>query len=494
MALISILAAAETGRSATRDRSERLLMVLESGASRLRREIVEDQTTVVSSAVAQADDSAVRDPEECRRVVERLRARHAGRVAFVIADSAGGAVCALNWTAVVPTPGRDEQQIDIVDGALRLTQRAGRGWTIGLSYPAAELRRMSGAVPLEGSMRLAVQTTTGELLLENSLGRAATLLGRSDLSVNLTGYDLTLSAAVPELPPTAAQLVAILLPILMLIGSAAIGWLLVHRLFVRQLAFLSQEVAAYRPGALISLGNEGRAGATEVHELGTALHDLSALVAANIANVEAGLERQTALTREVHHRVKNNLQVIASLISLHSRAADDPVARAAYRAIQRRVDALSVVHRNHYAGTEVSTGVSLSALISELASSLESSAETEAEGFSIVVSLEPASVSQDTATSLAFLLTELTEMAMTVDGGRMLAVDTATVDDGATVRLTLRSGGFIDSPELTEQLDRRYGRVMSGLSRQLRTPLEHDGQAGTYAIQAPTLRPDSPPV
>ena len=89
-------------------------------------------------------------------------------------------------------------------------------------------------------------------------------------------------------------------------------------------------------------------------------------VARHEADLEAAVVRQTRLVREVHHRVKNNLQVVASLLNLHSRGSPNEEVAAAYASIQRRVDALAVVHRNHYAELEENRGVALKSLITEL--------------------------------------------------------------------------------------------------------------------------------
>ena len=86
------------------------------------------------------------------------------------------------------------------------------------------------------------------------------------------------------------------------------------------------------------------------------------------------LEGQRRLVREVHHRVKNNLQVVASLLNIHGRSAETAEARAAYDGIGRRVGALSIVHRNHFAEMEENRGIALRPLLSELAAELRAGA------------------------------------------------------------------------------------------------------------------------
>jgi two-component sensor histidine kinase len=64
--------------------------------------------------------------------------------------------------------------------------------------------------------------------------------------------------------------------------------------------------------------------------------------------VRASLHEKEILLQEVHHRVKNNLQVISSLISLQLRPIKDPVSREALQACQARVQAISLIHAMLY--------------------------------------------------------------------------------------------------------------------------------------------------
>src|SRR6185312_4278024 len=101
------------------------------------------------------------------------------------------------------------------------------------------------------------------------------------------------------------------------------------------------------------------------------------------AEMTSALEGQRRLVREVHHRVKNNLQVVASLLNIHGRSASAAEARAAYAGIGRRVGALSIVHRNHYAEMEENRGISLRPLITEMAAELRATAPDAARGIRI---------------------------------------------------------------------------------------------------------------
>lgn len=485
LSVISILASAATGRTAAADRVSRLGLQLDAMSGRLRSDLVEDQALVATST----SDQRLAEPERgnalCRQLVERIRTRHSGRVGFVVADTATLPICGFRWSHAVLRPSSTDLATTIQSGELMLARQTERGWVTAVRYPREELINLLSTVDLDGRYRVSLASQSQTVQLADTFDRATGLFGTTEIVSDLPGLDLELRATLPDLPPTAAQWISIALPILMTIGSALIGWLLVHRLFTRNLGRLTRKVERYTPGMLIEVEQSG-GGSREVAALGTGLHELSALVARNIKEVESGLERQTALTREVHHRVKNNLQVIASLISLHSRAAGDPVAKDAYRAIQRRVDALAVVHRNHFAGSEISPGVSLSALISELAAGLQSSSSDEDTPLNIRTEVASATVNQDVATSIAFIVTELSELAIRA-GGQAQELFLRTELNGERLILCLQASAFKASTILREQLDSRYERVLTGLSRQLRAPLDHEEETGTYSIEVSTM-------
>ena len=148
----------------------------------------------------------------------------------------------------------------------------------------------------------------------------------------------------------------LLLPLLMWVLAALVTWLLVNRLLIRPLKRLERAVIDYQPGRGTLELPRKLGPATEIQELRDAFGRAIAESKNRIAKWARALEGQRRLVREVHHRVKNNLQVVASLLNIHGRSAETRDARDAYAGISRRVGALSIVHRNHFAEMEENRG------------------------------------------------------------------------------------------------------------------------------------------
>lgn len=291
---------------------------------------------------------------------------------------------------------------------------------------------------------------------------------------------LNLRIALAATPLTFSEFLMSVLPLVMWLFSAIIVWFIVDRLLVRPLRRMHANVSAYQPGDVELALPRSRSPAREIGELGGAFDRMIRTVAGHEADLEAAVVRQTRLVREVHHRVKNNLQVVASLLNLHARGAASEDVAAAYASIQRRVDALAVVHRNHYAELEENRGVSLRSLIAELGANLRATAPASASGMAIRLDIEPYYATQDVAVSVAFLITEIVEFAMFCGGSPV----TITLSDGgpSTARLALQSDALKAEVKCDEALTERFSRIVTGLSRQLRSKLERDEENGCYML------------
>ncbi|MFT3978327.1 MAG: sensor histidine kinase, partial [Sphingomonas bacterium] len=367
----------------------------------------------------------------------------------------------------------------------------GRGLALGV---AADKRQMFGAAffPADFLSEISQPSTFttpyelalmqgGQRLVIDRLPRESALERRTSRLIRLGIGDLMLEMRVRSTPITSSLVIALMLPMLMWAAASGISWFVVDRLLVRPLRQLRTKMAALTPGMELDPGLLRALPAQEIRELASTFHALTRTVALHEAGLAEGLVRQKRLTREVHHRVKNNLQVISSLISLHARSAPTPEAIQAYASIQRRVDALAVVHRNHFAEMEENRGLGVRPVIGELASNIRASAP-DGSRIGIALDVDPYFVSQDIAVAVAFLVTEGIELALACDPQAQIRISLKPADAPDRATLCIVSPALMESETLAARLSQRYGRVIEGLSRQLRAPMRYDGEEGSYAI------------
>lgn len=282
--------------------------------------------------------------------------------------------------------------------------------------------------------------------------------------------------------PTVDRLL-LLLPLLMWILAAILTWLLVTRLLIRPLRRLEHAVLAYRPGeGQLELPRK-LGPSQEMEELRDAFGRAIDRAEDSERETTAALEGQRRLVREVHHRVKNNLQVVASLLNIHGRSAETIDARAAYAGISRRVGALSIVHRNHFAEMEESRGIALRPLVTELAAELRASAPEIARGLRIDLEIDSLHTTQDAAVAVAFLITEIIEFAMLNAPNEPIELSLRRTSE-LTARLTL--GTPVLRPEDEDEPGQvQFERIVAGLAKQLRSPL--DRKLGRYSVDLPVF-------
>lgn len=303
-----------------------------------------------------------------------------------------------------------------------------------------------------------------------------------DRTYSISGDQLQVRTVTAIEATTLVDQMLMMLPLLMWVAATLLSWFLVRQMLLQPLARLQRAVANYQPdeGGLELPTNYG--GASEVRDLSQAFGRAVDRIEGAERDALDALEGQRRLVREVHHRVKNNLQVVASLLSIHGRSAAGEDAKAAYSAIGRRVDALSVVHRHHYAEMEENRGISLRPLLTELAADLRSSAPSEARGMRFDLALDSPNTTQDVAVAAAFLITEIVEFAMLRKPTDPIEI-TLRRDTDLTSTLSISSSVLVPDGGADDVAKTQFERIVEGLARQLRSPL--DRKLGRYAVTLP---------
>jgi len=122
---------------------------------------------------------------------------------------------------------------------------------------------------------------------------------------------------------------------------------------------------------------------------------------------EEALERMEKIRiKEIHHRIKNNLQVISSLLSLEAERFSDAKMLEALRESQNRVASMALIHEELYEGDKIDT-FDFAAYLRKLASDLFSSYNLGNDGISLKLDLEQAYLGMDTAIPLGIIVNEL---------------------------------------------------------------------------------------
>ena len=184
---------------------------------------------------------------------------------------------------------------------------------------------------------------------------------------------------------------------------------------------------------------------THAHQLEASMRgtndELERLVDARTHDLSAALEQKTALLHEVDHRVKNNLQVISSLMLLKARRTPEGDAREALQSMADRIGALSTAHRLLYSEGDC-THFNLGEFAAEFLSDMNAGLDPERQR--IEADVEPIAVAAAMAAPLALMIHELTANALRhafpdAREGRVSIVARRT-ESG--MRLTIRDDGI----------------------------------------------------
>lgn len=122
--------------------------------------------------------------------------------------------------------------------------------------------------------------------------------------------------------------------------------------------------------------------------------------------IRKALGEKEILLREIHHRVKNNLQVVSSLLSLQSRQIEDPKAQEVMKEGRNRVKSMALIHQNLYQDENL-VGVDAADYIDKLTQSLLSSYKIQDQDITIQSDIDDLTLDVDVIIPLGLILNEL---------------------------------------------------------------------------------------
>jgi two-component sensor histidine kinase/CheY-like chemotaxis protein len=197
--------------------------------------------------------------------------------------------------------------------------------------------------------------------------------------------------------------------------------------------------------------------------------------------IRASLREKEVLLKEIQHRVKNNLQVIASLLNLQSGHVQDEQARQALKESQNRIRAMALVHQKLYQSPDVAK-IGFAQYIRELATQLFRSFGVPPETVSLKVQSHDIFLGVDTAIPCALIINELVTNSLkhAFPEGRKGEICIDFQSDQGQLALTVSDNGVGLSPNAKFPNTQSLGwQLVSALTDQLDAQLELRNGFGT---------------
>jgi two-component system, sensor histidine kinase PdtaS len=197
--------------------------------------------------------------------------------------------------------------------------------------------------------------------------------------------------------------------------------------------------------------------------------------------LKLALHEKEVLLKEIHHRVKNNLQIIISLLFLQAKKNDDPASTSALMDSQTRVKSMALVHEKLYQSENLSS-IDFAGYLSNLVSNLMVTYGADNRRIRVTVSANDLPLTINTAIPLGLIMNELVSNTLkyAFPEGREGELSIEGHADGDTMQITVRDNGV----GLPDSLDWRYTEslglhLVQMLTRQLKGTIDMSREGGT---------------
>jgi two-component sensor histidine kinase len=260
----------------------------------------------------------------------------------------------------------------------------------------------------------------------------------------------------------------VIVPIAMFLMALATVWWGGDRLVLRWVRDLRELANAYAQGDYAAKpGAEDTRAPEELQALRRALIDMAGRIDARDQTLKDALEEKQTLLREVHHRVKNNLQIMVSLFNMQLRTLGDDDGRRALEEARARVTALALVHQALYEGEDLRT-VDLAEFIEGMVRALIDAGGGAARRVDLTVQVAAPAVPSSIAVPLALFIVEAVTNALkhAFPDDRDGSIDIRVIEAGPNLNVTITDDGVGIDPKRPPE--RTGVSLMNAFARQLR--------------------------
>lgn len=208
-----------------------------------------------------------------------------------------------------------------------------------------------------------------------------------------------------DAPILAELAIDVALPVLLTAITLLIVWLATDRVSLRWIRKLRTVALAHGQGSAPVREWEIDQAPLEYRELGEALNTMAGAIEQRQSRLLSALAGRELLLREIHHRVKNNLQTIISLFNLQARNAEHESEKLLIRDLLARVESLALVHHAAYQSDDVQL-ISMKSFVPNLITHLSHTLDDRSTDIRIETEVDDIFLTMDETIPLAQLMTE----------------------------------------------------------------------------------------
>jgi len=197
--------------------------------------------------------------------------------------------------------------------------------------------------------------------------------------------------------------------------------------------------------------------------------------------ISKALTEKEVLLKEIHHRVKNNLQVISSLLGLQSRKIKDQVALDAINEGRTRVQSMSLIHQNLYKENNL-TGIEIKDYLGKLCKNLFATYNISNDQVRLETNIEDIILDVDSIVPIGLILNELISNALkhAFPNGKSGIISIDISEDQQGLLMAVRDNGVgIKSEDPFVNTDSFGYHLIKAFQRKLNADLDISGKNGT---------------
>lgn len=198
--------------------------------------------------------------------------------------------------------------------------------------------------------------------------------------------------------------------------------------------------------------------------------------------IKASLQEKEVLLKEIHHRVKNNLQIITSLLDLQADVIGNQTTREKFRESRDRVRSMALIHERLYRAVDLAS-IDLAEYVETLANFLFASYASANRAIALQSDIEPLSISVEHAVPCGLIINELITNALKYafpqGGAGIIGIQLKMLGEGRVMLRIWDNGVGLPTAIDLRQTETLGLTIVATLARQLRGDLSVQRGGGT---------------